>query len=146
MEEKIFTWVKQPVIIRSIYFITCMVGSFGMGIFTHAFAVNSKNTPIIKIPEQPLPSVYRYKESRINNPYDDVVAIPVIENDNREIISETQNTQISIEKKFVASKTGTKYYPLDCGGVNRIKEENKIYFTTEQEAINKGYERTSTCQ
>src|SRR5574344_756483 len=43
------------------------------------------------------------------------------------------------EKRFVASKSGTKYYPLDCGGAKRIKEENKIWFATSKEAEKFGY-------
>ncbi len=36
----------------------------------------------------------------------------------------------SDQGSFVASKSGTKYYPLGCAGVSRIKEENKVYFKT----------------
>ena len=46
---------------------------------------------------------------------------------------------------FVASKNGEKYYPLSCAGVNRIKEENKIYFTTQEEAESAGYSKAANC-
>jgi hypothetical protein len=49
------------------------------------------------------------------------------------------------QHQFVASVNGKKYYPIGCGGANRIKEENRTYFTTEQEAVAKGYERASQC-
>lgn len=46
---------------------------------------------------------------------------------------------------FVASKSGTKYHPsTGCSFVDRIKPENRIYFSTEEEAQNAGYE-PSTC-
>lgn len=47
--------------------------------------------------------------------------------------------------QYVASKSGTKYYKLDCSGVSRIKEENKTYFDSQVEAENAGYEPASNC-
>jgi len=47
---------------------------------------------------------------------------------------------------IVASKNGTKYYFLHCSGIGRIKEENKIYFSTENEAKNENYEIASGCE
>jgi hypothetical protein len=47
---------------------------------------------------------------------------------------------------FVASKNGTKYYPVGCGSVSRINEENKIYFDSPTEAENAGYTRTTACK
>ncbi|MBU2025899.1 MAG: hypothetical protein ABIC19_01755 [Patescibacteria group bacterium] len=47
---------------------------------------------------------------------------------------------------FVASKNGEKYYPVDCGLVSRIKEENKVYYDTEDEAMADGKQRTSGCK
>lgn len=49
------------------------------------------------------------------------------------------------ESNYVASKNGTKYYPINCSGANRIKEENRIYFRTVDDAESVGYARTSTC-
>jgi hypothetical protein len=50
------------------------------------------------------------------------------------------------EKNFVASKNGKMYYTLDCGGAKRIKVENQIYFYSEAEAQEAGYERSLTCK
>lgn len=41
---------------------------------------------------------------------------------------------------FVASVNGKKYYRPDCSEVRRIKEENKLWFDSEQEAKDSGYE------
>lgn len=46
---------------------------------------------------------------------------------------------------FVASKNGTKYYLPSCSGANRIKEENKIFFASAQEAKESGYEPAANC-
>ncbi len=49
-------------------------------------------------------------------------------------------------KNFVASKTGEKYYPVSCSGTNRIKEANRVYFGTAEDAESAGYSRSSTCK
>jgi len=51
----------------------------------------------------------------------------------------------SSEGQYVASKSGTKYYTLNCSGVSRIKEENKVYFNSTDEAENAGYEPADGC-
>jgi len=47
---------------------------------------------------------------------------------------------------FVASRNGAKYYPIGCSGINRIKEDNKVYFRTEAEAQASGLTKSSTCK
>ncbi len=45
-----------------------------------------------------------------------------------------------------ASKTGTTYYFESCGASSRIKEENKVWFTTAELAQNAGYHLAKTCE
>ncbi len=47
--------------------------------------------------------------------------------------------------KFVASKNGTKYYPIGCKSASRIKDENKVYFLTVEEAEGANLTPSSTC-
>jgi len=47
---------------------------------------------------------------------------------------------------FVASKSGTKYFPVDCGSSNTIKEENKVFFSSASAAETAGYELAKNCQ
>lgn len=54
--------------------------------------------------------------------------------------SEVQHTQ------YVASKSGTKYHLLWCAGAKQIKEENKIFFNSTEEAKNAGYAPASNCK
>ena len=49
------------------------------------------------------------------------------------------------EFPFVASSRGKYYYPVDCSLANGLKEENKIYFKTQQEAENNGYIYNTRC-
>jgi hypothetical protein len=46
---------------------------------------------------------------------------------------------------YVASKNGKLYYTADCKGAERLSEKNKIWFNTEEEAVNAGYEEALSC-
>jgi len=46
---------------------------------------------------------------------------------------------------YVASKAGTKYHHISCPGAKQIKEENKIYFNTVQQALAAGYTKAANC-
>ena len=46
---------------------------------------------------------------------------------------------------YVASKSGTKYYLPSCSGVKRIKEENKVWFATVDDAKAAGLTPASNC-
>lgn len=48
--------------------------------------------------------------------------------------------------EVVASKTGTKYYLPWCGTVKRIKEENKVWFSSKLEAEKAGYSPAQNCK
>ncbi len=50
------------------------------------------------------------------------------------------------EPTFVGSKNGTKYHALWCPGASQIKEENKIYFASKEEAQKLGYTPASNCK
>jgi hypothetical protein len=56
------------------------------------------------------------------------------------------NTTNSSKRNFVASNRGKKYYPANCSAGKSIKEENRIYFETKEEAERKGYELSSSCK
>lgn len=70
------------------------------------------------------------------------------------ITIENLSTTTQIEKitdnkiigNFVASKNGTKYHYPWCSGAQSIKEENKIWFSTAEEAQKAGYEPASNCK
>lgn len=50
------------------------------------------------------------------------------------------------EGGYVASKSGTKYHLPWCSGAKRIKEENKVWFATKEEAEAAGYSPASNCK
>ena len=61
------------------------------------------------------------------------------------------NTQVSdvgrptSGKNFFASNKGSKYYSVSCSSGKTIKEENKVYFKTGEEAERAGYALSSAC-
>lgn len=49
-------------------------------------------------------------------------------------------------RNFFASSRGTKYYPFGCSAGKTIKQENRVYFDTEEQAKAKGYTKSSSCK
>jgi len=47
--------------------------------------------------------------------------------------------------KFVASKSGTKYYLPSCAGADKISEANKIWFASAAAAQAAGYAPAANC-
>lgn len=47
--------------------------------------------------------------------------------------------------QYVASKTGKSYHLPWCGGAKQIKEENKVWFATKEEAEARGYAPAGNC-
>jgi len=48
-------------------------------------------------------------------------------------------------RTYVASRNGTKYYLPACGSAKRIKEENRVWFATKEEAEGAGYGPAANC-
>ncbi|MEK7578522.1 MAG: hypothetical protein AAB789_01525 [Patescibacteria group bacterium] len=46
---------------------------------------------------------------------------------------------------FLASINGKTYYPKDCAAANKIKEENRIWFNTKEEADAQGFKPARNC-
>lgn len=73
-------------------------------------------------------------------------------NQGASVVSATENTKIvkiktsnSGDKNFFASSKGSKYYSLGCSAGKTIKQENRVYFTTGEEAQAAGYKLSSSC-
>ena len=61
---------------------------------------------------------------------------------------ETEKTAVvseAIKGRYVASKSGTRYHFPWCSGAQRIKEDNKIWFETKEEAEKAGYKPALNC-
>jgi hypothetical protein len=51
-----------------------------------------------------------------------------------------------LEPKYVGSRSGTKYHLLWCPGAKTIKESNKVYFASKEEAERAGYSPAANCK
>lgn len=47
---------------------------------------------------------------------------------------------------LVGSKNGTKYHYTWCAGAQKITEANRIYFTSKEDAVARGYTPASNCK
>lgn len=63
-------------------------------------------------------------------------------------LAKVQSSQIGLVDggKYVASKNSDKYHAPWCSGAKRIKEENKIWFASKEEAAQAGYSPASNCK
>ena len=110
-----------------IVFLIILVGtaSFGLG-KNSAFEKKKISISILKTQEAILSSV---TESSVDT-----------NNASTTLKNQTQGKGI-----VVASKSGTKYYYPWCTGVSKIKEENKIWFNSIEEAKARGLTPASGC-
>lgn len=61
-------------------------------------------------------------------------------------VAPATETQFQESGAVVASKNGSKYHYPWCAGAQQIKEENKIYFSSIEEARKAGYTPASNCK
>jgi len=59
---------------------------------------------------------------------------------------DSANVTPTIQRKYVASKNGTAYHFPWCPGALNIKEENKVWFETKEEAELAGYKIAANCE
>lgn len=88
-----------------------------------------------------LPDNYNQKDNLAT-----VESSGILFNNNAREKENLTNQTSSVEKRYVASKNGKKYYPLGCNGAKRIKKENEVWFKTAEEAEKSGYTKSSTCK
>lgn len=60
-------------------------------------------------------------------------------------LESTNPTSQKTDKNYFASNRGSKYYSLSCSAGKTIKQENRVYFTTGEEAEQAGYTLSSSC-
>lgn len=71
----------------------------------------------------------------------------IVENISASVKTSADKTTISSQEGIVvASKNSTKYHYPWCSGAQNIKEENKIWFNSTEEARQAGYTPASNCK
>ena len=77
--------------------------------------------------------------------YRDQGASGVLATESSQYVPQLKPDNTTTDKAFFASSRGTKYYPLGCSAGQNIKQENRIYFNTAEEAEKAGYSLSSSC-
>ncbi|MDO8496624.1 MAG: hypothetical protein Q7S43_04235 [bacterium] len=62
-----------------------------------------------------------------------------------EAIDNKAQTKV-LDTRVMASKNSDKYHYTWCAGAKKIKEENKVWFSSAQEAETNGYTLAGNCQ
>ena len=74
----------------------------------------------------------------------EVVYPPAVEGSAGE--GEVLGAEVQVMGQYVASRTGSKYHFPWCAGAQSIKEENKIWFDSKEEAEAAGYAPAANCK
>ncbi len=64
----------------------------------------------------------------------------------QDTLRSTEVTNSQESGAYVGSRNGTKYHLPWCSGAKRIKDENKIWFETKEEAERAGYTPAANCE
>jgi hypothetical protein len=59
---------------------------------------------------------------------------------------QAEEERATAPRTIMASQNGTRYYPAGCTAGSNIKESNRIWFATENEAKMAGYSLAKACQ
>jgi hypothetical protein len=128
-------------ILSVIILILVGVGSFGLGRLSNS---SEKNDLIIEKGELPIlqasvvdAALSPAHSTSINAPK----SVPIGENKPL-----ATKSSVAPKKAYFASNRGSKYYHIGCTGGKTLKEENKIWFSTKEEAESSGYELSSSCR
>ena len=76
-------------------------------------------------------------------------ALPAVQQFSGALPEPSSSTQIEVAttaQQYVASKNSNKYHLPWCSGAKRIAEENKIWFSTKEEAEAAGYTPAANCK
>lgn len=69
----------------------------------------------------------------------------ILQDTNIQHDSSNANVSASREGKFVGSVNSDKYHLPYCSGAQRIKEANKVWFASKEDAASQGYAPAGNC-
>lgn len=137
------------------------IASFALGRMSNS-SIKTQNPVTVKF--DPSITDYFYKDTNVgqgNTPTlspsgkitddilskDDAVLGATLNKDTSEELQATVDVRGGdIEKSdIVASSRGSKYYYTYCSGAKTLSEQNKVYFSSEEEAEANGYTLSTSC-
>ena len=66
--------------------------------------------------------------------------------ESKPLLTSNIDNEIKTDKIFVASRNGKKYYYAWCDAAKTIKEQNRVWFSTQAEAEKAGYQPAANCK
>jgi hypothetical protein len=116
-------------------FILCVIFLVGIGSFLLGkYSANEEKRGVdLRITNTPLTSEQPATDEKTHSPSTRTLNI-------------AQPTNSSAPGMYLGSRGGTTYHLPWCSGAKRIKEENKIWFLTKEDAVSKGYKPASNCK
>lgn len=133
MLTKLKSWVLDDTIYIAVLLVLVAFVSFGLGRLSVTESV-TKQPFVGQTALQPATVIQAEATSTVATSTKSVEVLPIAQ----PLPSPVQN--------YVASKSGTKYHAMHCPGAKQIKETNKIFFQSEQEAEAAGYTRAANCK
>ena len=143
IKDRIYSQEKGLKIKDDLYIILIIIlvgtASYGLGKIS-SYEKNKTPISVLKTKEYMLSTVL---ESNSNKKIGDLSSVVAATDQN--ISTDNINLPVQVNGVIVASKSGTKYYYPWCTGVSRIKEENKVWFKSIEEARAVGLSPASNC-
>jgi len=121
--KRLVGWVKtnnKELYLATIIILTAVI-SFGLGRLSK---IREEKTPI---------TIENVKENAETS-------------ESKPLLTSNVDSGIKADKIFVASRNGKKYYYAWCESANVIKEQNRIWFSTQAEAEKAGYQPAANCK
>ena len=132
MPEKLKSWLQDDTVYIAVLLFVVGVVSFGLGRMSVVEVANQDNNPS---------KIQLMASSSILVPQPSPLITPPVASQGAAVIV----APVTLGGPYVGSKSGTKYYLETCSGVKRIKEVNKIYFSSVQDARAAGYTPAANC-
>ena len=121
--KRLAGWVKtnnKELYLATIIILTAVI-SFGLGRLSK---IREEKTPI---------TIENVKENEETS-------------ESKSLSTSNVDSGIKADKIFVASRNGKKYYYAWCESAKTIKEQNRIWFSTQAEAEKAGYQPAANCK
>jgi hypothetical protein len=134
MKEKLKSFLADTALYTAVIVVLVGVGSFFLGRLSVTDTADIKSSYVNTLAVCPTPVLTVSGE---------LGRVPVPE----VLVADTQTetTASNTNYVYVASKSGTRYHHLTCPGAKQIKEENKLFFSTAQQAEAAGYSKAANC-
>lgn len=138
MFKKLKSFLADDAIFMALLLILVAIVSFGLG------------RQSVKVPNSENSSTQSAGVVFTESPFKQVKTDPASVDNSTESTGDKSSTKdfndVKEVGKVVASKSGTKYHLLTCPGAKQIKEANKIYFDTVEQAKAAGYSPAANCK